>query len=263
MPEVEKVVEKVEDEQNQYSETELKAMEEGWIPPDRFDKDEQGKEFISAEKYLENGSFFKKINALKQEVESTKKTLANINEHHRKVQDHELKKMQHEYEERISALKAEKIKALDEGDSQRVVDIDEQILNTARPQVPAPVNSDAVLSEWKRENTWYEKDEFLADEADILASQYAHRGIPLEAALVKIKNHLTTKFPERFENKQRSAAPAVEGGGSPKPATSQNVSAKNLSTEERQVYDDFKRMGIFKTDAEEKKYLQDVIKLRG
>ena len=69
----------------EYSDVEKEAMESGWIPPDRFDKAGKDKDFISAEKYVENGSFFKKINAQKKEIDDLRSTVTGITEHNKKV----------------------------------------------------------------------------------------------------------------------------------------------------------------------------------
>lgn len=244
----------------EYTEVEQKAMEEGWIPPDRFDSEEQGKEFISAEKYLENGTFFKKINAQKEQIESLQQTVSQINEHNRKVRERELQKMQSEYESKIDALKAEKIAALDEGDSRRVVEIDDEIRRTPVPQIE-PTTDNATLKRWKKDNSWYDTDKFLGMEADMMATQLARQQVPLDDALKQIKEHLTIKYPERFENKQRKAAPTVEGG-SKKPTPKGAISVKDLDPQEREVFNNWERQGVFKDDAARQAYLKQVVELR-
>lgn len=247
-----------EQEQPEYSETELQAMDEGWIPPDRFNPEEQGKDFVSAEKFLENGSFFKKIKSLKTEVDGLKTTISKINDHNRKVAEREQQKLAQEYEAQIARLKAEKVQALEEGDHRRVVEIDDQMRQTPEPKTPEPEVS-PVYENWIKENDWYNKDDFLSDEADVLASEYKRRNLPPEVALPRITEHLMAKYPEKF--KKTPAHPSVEGGGH-KPRSTKGISEKDLTSDEMQVFRNLNVSNYFKSDADKKQYIKDVIALR-
>jgi len=169
-----------------------------------------------------------------------------------------------EHKTMIAALKAEKVKALDEGDSQRVVEIDEQLL-TAPPQQDMPVHdnaeADRMINGWKEQNTWYQKDSGLTRHADMMSRDLAARGIPLEVALQTIEAEVKDLFPHKFQNKQREAPPSVEGGGTPQ-SKSGKVSEKSLRPAELAVYRDLGLDKVLTTDAKKQEYFKNVIESR-
>lgn len=260
MSELREAVEKAQD--RQYSEVEKQAMDKGWNPdPSQLP---EGKRFVSAEEFIERGSFFEKIESLNKEIEGYRNSVDEMKSHYEKVAKRDAQKAREEYENKLASLKAEKKEALDQGDSQRVVDIDDEISRVRPPENPNINEANKLIAKWKSENKWYDEDAFLGDEADILFSEYARRGIPLETALSRATNHLSTKYPDKFSNKKREEPPAVEGATPPKPA-SKSASEKDLTAEEREVYRNMERLGLFKDDkdgSKRKQYLRDVIELR-
>jgi len=245
----------------EYTEIEQEAIEEGWIPPDRFEKAGKDTDFKTAEQFMENSSFFRKIKDQRKQIEDLQSTVAGITDHQNKVAKRDLADQKSKYEETISELKAQKVQALDEGDHKQVVDIDEKIRKTQEP-VAAPQNNTAIIDTWKAKNSWYESNEFLGMEADILSSEYANRGEPLESALTKIEAHLKRKYPAEFENKNRNKAPNVEGGSNLPANKGKIASDKDLTPDEKTVYAKFNRMGVFEDDKARKQYFAQVIKLR-
>ena len=142
--------------------------------------------------------------------------------------------------------------------------IDRELRTTEKPE-PVVDPNEGVFQDWVKKNEWYEKDDFLGVEADLLAQQYARQGVPLGDALGKIEVHLKRKYPESFENTQRKAAPTVEGGGNPAPRSSKMKSEKDLTPEESTVLKKFERNGMFKDDKDgsaKAAYIKDVIKIR-
>jgi len=245
----------------QYTEVEQQALDEGWIPEERFDES-SGKKFVSAEKYLENGSFFKKINEQKKEIDGLKKTVEQINAHNQKVAEAERKKLAKEYEGRIAQLEAQKIEALDEGDHAKVVQIDKELRDTDAPPL---VNEEflVALNNFKKNNDWYEKDDEMQDYADMIGLGYntKHPDASPEKIFEHVIKETKARFPSKFENPARSQPPSVEGDTPPKPA-SKTISVKDLTKDEKEVFANFDRMGVFKTEADKKKYLSEVVEYR-
>lgn len=260
MSEVDLKAEVEKAQEHKYNETEVQAMEEGWIPPERAGELPEGKKHLSAEEYLERGTFFKKIDTLKKKVEDQDKTINHLASHYEKVVESERAKVQREMKAEIERLKAEKIEALDQGNSARVVEIDEEI-QEVRQVSREPQAEHPVFAKWKQENEWYLKDEFLHDEAEILGSEYARKRIPIDQALSKITNHLKTKYPDRFDNPERKLPPSVEGG-TPPPPKGKTITEKDLTREEREVFKNFERNGVIKTDADRARYFKQVMDLR-
>ena len=239
----------------EYTDVEKQAMEDGWIPPERADELPEGKKHLSAEEYLERGTFFKKIDTLKKKVEDQDKTISNLASHYEKVVENERVKAQREMESQIAKLKAEKVEALDQGDSARVVEIDDQMQQIR--QAPQPQGEHPALKAWKKENPWYGDDEFLSIEADMMGTELGRRQVPIEVALPKIEQHLKAKSPERFQTPDRDKPPTVEGA-TPPSKPSKSFGEKDLTQEEREVYKNFERNGVIKSDADRKRYFEQV-----
>lgn len=263
------VEEGLDNQEPEFTEVEKKAMEEGWIPPSRFDSEEQGKEFISAEKFLENGSFFKKINDQKSKIEQLENSINQLNAHYQKVAENERKKAQAEYKEEIERLKAEKVKALEDGDSQRVVDIDEELRVKKEPENGNP-EFEKFFKDWSEKNKWYDEDQAMRDYADMLGDGYAarHQDTPYQQIFDYVTEEVKQRYPEKFKNKQREKAPAVEG--SPSNNVSEQSKGKNagdptikdLTSDERTIFRNFERMNIFKSEKDKIKYIKEVVELR-
>jgi len=239
------------------TEVELEQMEEGWIPPEREDQ-LNGKKFLTAEEYKERGKFFKKIDSQQKVIDRLENSISHINEHNQRTHERELKKQRAEYEQTIEQLKQEKIAALDEGDSKRVVEIDEAMRKAEMPEPPPPQKAIAPeFEQWKQENQWYDTDKELREYADMIGDGYMVRNPngSLKALYQFAENEVKARFPDKFENKQRQSAPSVEGGGSP--VTKKTTS--KLTAEEQAMMDDLGVAGYLKTDADKQKYIKDVI----
>ena len=233
---------------------EAEAM--GWIPPERAGKLPEGKKFKGPQEYMQANPLYRKM----KEMEST---MGQLNSHYQKVSETEQKKAAQQYEATIAQLKADKVQALDEANHTKVVEIDEQIRTTEKPVEEKTVNGEAIIADWVNNgNEWYEKDSFLKVEAEKTAqAMYSDKlyGIPL---LDAVKDHLKEAYPQRFGNPNRQKAAAVDSGNAAPKSSGSKVSVKDLTRDERDVYENFKRMNVFKTDAEVKKYLAEVIESR-
>ena len=231
------------------------AEAEGW----QADFDGENKK--SAKEFLHDGSFFKKIDELKQENKQVKDTMAQMSGHYEKVMASERKKSEAEYERRIEDLKAEKIEALDEGDNKRVVDIDEQIRTTEKP-VEQPAQN-VEFDSWSKDNDWYNTNTFLRVEADKIGEAYYQSGLRGRQLYDSIGEHVKELHPDKFTNSKRAKAPKVEGGDhTPTEPTKGKIAEKDLTANEREVYRNFKHLNIFKDKNDEQKYLRQVVEVR-
>jgi len=231
------------------------AEAEGW------QADFEGENKKSAKEFLHDGSFFKKIDELKVENKQLKDSMGQLTGHYEKVMATELKKSEAEYSRRIDELKAAKIEALDEGDNKRVVDIDEEIRTTEKPTAE-PMNNEA-FDQWVNDNPWYGKDMTLQVEADRYGELYYGKGLRGRELYDAVGSHVQEIYPDKFTNSKRSKAPAVEGGSnSPTDKPKGKVAEKDLTSDERQVFNNFKHMKIFKNKDDEQKYMREVIEVR-
>ena len=81
----------------QYTEVELKAIDQGWVPKDKFEGGED--DFIDAKEFLRRGELFAKIDTQKRELSSVnkelhavKKALGALKEHYGKGKLNKLKR---------------------------------------------------------------------------------------------------------------------------------------------------------------------------
>jgi len=230
--------------------SEAEAM--GWIPPERAKKLPEGKEYVGPVEYMERNPLYRQMKELKS-------SFAQLNSHYQKVSEVEHKKAEKEFNEKIASLKAEKVKALDEADHSRVVEIDEEIRTTEKPTEEKADNT--VFNEWVKENKWYEDDSFLRVEAtkvgEILYSDKLYGAELLDA----VKDHLKQAYPDKFSNPAREKPSAVEGGTT-KPTRSKKATVESLTADERTIYNNFERMGVFSDEGSAEKYIKEVIALR-
>lgn len=256
------IAQELQADEPEYTESELKAIDEGWNP----DKSKlpEGTKFYNAEEYLDRGTFFRKIDDLKNRNERLEAQFGHLSDNYQKANERELKKAEAEHKAVIKALKAEKVEALNEGDHQRVVDIDEQMQQTIEPQAPAPASDpvgDETFTDWKTDNPWYETDKVLKKQADIMSDSYRGTGTPFETVLSEITADLKDLYPHKFENPRRKAVGSVEAGGSPQ-SRAGKLSEKSLTKEELSMYRDLGMDEVLKTDAQKKEYFQNTIDAR-
>jgi len=233
------------------------AEAQGWSSEYEGDNKKTASEFIH------DGKFFKEIGELKSKNKKLSQSFDQLTTHYEKVRANDLRKAETDYQEKIEQLKSEKVQALDEGDNRRVVEIDEQLRTTEKPVVDNinPVNAD--FDNWVKTNGWYDDSEFLRVEADSIGQQYYDQGKRGTQLFTAIEKHIKRKYPNDFENENRSRPASVEGGtnGNPK-STSGKAAIKDLTRQEREVFERFKSNGIFKTDESIQTYLNQVMEVR-
>lgn len=230
----------------------LEAESMGWIPPERATKLREGKKFIAPKEFMERNPLYSKMKNLESTMES-------LNSHHQRVLENDRKKAEKKYQEDITALKAEKIEAIKEGDGERVVQIEEAIEKTEKPQE----ESDPVFDTWVKDNDWYEKDSFLSVEADMVAEKYLAKGLRGRKLLDAMTTHIKSLHKDKFEPEKRERPAAVEGdtrGGNR--STKKSYTEKDLLPDEREVFKNFERMNVFGDDKAKTKYFKDVVELR-
>jgi len=163
--EVEDVVEDVVDEAQTPSDDEKQqAMSMGWSEKDKWRGPED--EWVDAHEFIERG---KKINPilrknnerLNKEINSLRERLDTQSQTFQEFLERDRKKMQKEADQRIKSLLLEKRDAINDGDGDKVIQIEEQI-EDARSSVPdepaqSPNKADPIFEVWVEENPWLQK----------------------------------------------------------------------------------------------------------
>lgn len=221
-------------QERQYSDAEQRAMAQGWVPEDQYSG--TGK-WRSAEDFLDRGEFFQKIDELNRRNRSVETALLETKQHLKRVRETEFKRA-------LQTLKNEKKEALDVGDTERVVELDEEIAQTkniaahelrqmdAAPVQEAPPNPHFV--QWVNQNGWYQSDRVMKAAADTIADELVYNGErnPTKV-LAEVRKRIEKEFPHKFTNPNRSKPGTVEAGG--RASSGSRSDSFQLTAEETQV----------------------------
>lgn len=224
------------------------ARKMGWKPEDEYDG-EPGK-WIPAEEYVARAPIFEKNRKLTRKIKDLESSVSALKQHYERVEELA-------YNRAVSDLKAQKIKALEEGDHAAVVDIDDKIIELKKPKAPQ-VTSNPDFDVWVERNPWYEVDEELKEYADFVGSRYASQnpGALPEQVYRHAESTVRARFPEKFRNPNKSRPAAVEGV-SRSSSKSSKPSWNDLPDHFQQVGNKFVRQGVMTRD----QYIDDLIKL--
>lgn len=243
------------EEPKQLTAAEEKAMEQGWVPQDEWEGDPE--QWRPAKEFLDRGELFKKIEDQNRTIKEFKRALEDLKGHHAKTRDTE-------YKRALDTLKAQKVQAIEEGDAQSVVKIDDQIdlvkeeqrklaAQAAEPAVPE-LNPEFVA--WTERNSWYERDTNMKIFADALGQRLAAAGKTPAAVLAEVEKQVREEFPHKFKNPNRDKPGSVEGSTNKGGKANSDVV---LSDDERRVMQRFVRTGVMT----EKEYLAELKRIKG
>ena len=248
----------VKQEPVQLTAIEEKAASQGWRPKDEWDGDPD--EWVPAREFVRVGELFKKIDDQNRTIKEFKKTLEQFSKHHADVR-------KVEYERALADLRAVKKEAIQEGDADLLLDVDERIAlvreaqkEATKPvQIPdAPAADNPLFRNWVARNGWYQTNPAMRAYADRLGNELgAKRDTSPTELLARIEQEVKKEFAHKFNNPNRDKAGAVEGStnrGSTKKDTFQ------LDATERQAMQKFVKLIPGMT---EEKYIADLKKIKG
>ena len=239
-----------------------KAMQMGWKPEAEWEGDPE--DWVDAKEFIGRQKIYDRLSDANKRVKMVEKTLNEFKTHHENV-------AKTEYERALKTLKLERIKALEAGDSETLMEVEDRIddvkdkIREAK-QAPKTAEPDPefqrVYADWSAKNTWYATDPGLRKEADILGYAYVQMNGPgdsPEVVLKYIEKEIRQRHPNKFTNQQRNLPNMVEGGdGDVKKSTSTRKIDIQLSEDEERAMKKFVRLGVM-TEA---KYKEDLKKMR-
>lgn len=245
----------VDKQEVKLSPIEEKAMAEGWVPQDQWDGDPD--QWRPAKEFLDRGELFKKIEDQNRTIKEFKRALDDMKQHHSKVREVE-------YQRALQALKNQKREALEQGDADAVIRLDDQIdlvkeeqtkLRT-QPQVEN-VEVNPELAAWIDKNKWYETDRAMKAYADELGRELALRGGRQPSDILReVERLVKEEFPHKFRNPNRDRPGAVEGSSG---KGSKSKDDFVLSDEEKRIMERFVRTGALTKE----QYIADLKATRG
>ncbi len=245
----------IEQQENapELSPIELKAIEAGWVPETDWEGDPE--QWRPAKEFLDRGELFKKIEDQNRTIKEVRRALDDLKSHHSKTRETE-------YARALQALKAQKKAALEDGDADSVIDIDDKIDLVKQEQsnlvkeVPSSPEIDPQFTEWVGKNKWYDTSQPMRAYADALGRDLAFKGLSPREVLKEVEQKVKEEFPHKFKNPNRELPSAVEGSTN---KGSKGVASFTLSDEERRVMQRFVRTGVMS----EKEYTDELKRVKG
>lgn len=228
--------------EQQYSEAEIRAMEQGWKPQEEWEGDPD--EWVSAAEFNRRGQLFGKINSQKQELREMRNAMKRM--HEMMVANNE-----NAYKNALAELKAQRQQALENGDTDLVLQLDNQVDYTTqamkqttqemRKSFQAPEEVPEFFQEWKENNAWYGSDKKKTALADAVAAelvqQYQQQGkqIDREQLLNEVAKEVRTTFGNTNNaTKLKNKSPDVMGSRPPSNA-SRGKGISSLEPFEQQI----------------------------
>lgn len=259
----EEVIEQVESEEAGESQVEKvietdpieeRAAAMGW----QKDFDGNPDDFIDAKEFIRRKPLFDKIEGQKRELKEVQKALKLLQTHHENVKVVE-------YQRAIEALKVEKKQALERGDADRLIEIDDRIADykaeekAAKVAANKPQEVDPKFVAWVDQNRWYANDGELrsvADEVGLAHSRANPHKTP-EEVLEYVVSRVKKLYPDKFRNTNKDRPSTVEGSSTTTPTRKQ--ADFELTDEERKAMNTFIRAGAMTKE----QYILDVKRMRG
>jgi hypothetical protein len=230
---------------------EERAAAMGW------NKDFEGEpeDFIDAKEFIRRKPLFDKIDSQKRELKETQKAVKLLQEHNAKI-------AKAEYARAVADLKAEKKVALENGDADRLIEIDDQIadLKAEEKAVKPQPTIDPRFVEWTQTNTWYTKDAELREVADEVGMSHSrsHPEKSPDEILDYVVERVKKLYPEKFRNVNKDRPSTVEGSSTTTPSRKQTTEFV-LSEDERRAMNTFIRAGALTKE----QYIEQIKQVRG
>lgn len=247
--------------QTQVDPFESQAREQGWVPKEEW----TGEEHLwrPAKEFVERGELFNTIHELRSENKKIREALSFLNDHHKKVKETEFNRA-------LSVLKDEKKKALEEGDADKLLQVEDamDLVKQQRANQQAQESQQSakqsgpteVFLAWKGKNGWYQKDKEMTDFADEVGLGYFQRNPGCTET--QVYDYVAKRVKQAFSDKFKGTAPktpAVEGATGTRVASQSNDDRFELSDDEKRVMNTFVRQGIMTKE----QYIAELKKVKG
>jgi hypothetical protein len=196
-----------------------KAEKMGWTPKDQFRGDPA--KWRPADEFVERGESM--IPLLKAQSKRQEREIADLKAGMKELAEYHTKTEQRAYAKALQDLREQRAAAIAAGDGAAFDKVDGEIdklkkdLEKVTPAQQNQNDDDPVFQEWLSRNKWAEDEEMqLVGEAiakSLMKKGEKATGLDL---LELVTKEVKRRYPEKFENPRRNAAPSVEGGAGPR-----------------------------------------------
>jgi len=233
----EEVIEITEEpEESELSDIEQEAVNLGWVADGV-----EGKRNLSAEEFVDRQRLYEDIRGLKKQNRKLQDGLTAMKDFQATIRSNERERV-------IAELNTAKKTALEQEDYNAVVAIDDKIAKQRVPEVP---QSNEAFESWIDDNDWYHQNDEMKQYADMIGTGYFQQNPrkDMNDVYKYVTEEVKKRFPDSFENRERSKPNSVEGAGKGRAKTSKRHSAKDLPEDARQIMKTIVRTGTM-TEAE-------------
>lgn len=247
------------------SEAEQRALNYGWKPKEEWHGPED--QWVTAEEFNRRSKLFHQINSQRGEISELKNALKRM--HSMMVKNNETA-----YQNAINELQTQRHTALQQGDTETVVQIENQVnqMNTAMRQSTQEMNDSFHLPDvpefflhWREQNPWYGSDKEKTAYADaiagVLAQDYQQKGMAInkEDLLNQVANKVMTTFGGPRAKAVNKKSPEVLSAQSASPRSTGGKGINSLEPSEQQIA----RTIMHATGMSEKEYMKQYRELGG
>ena len=207
------------------------ATKQGWDPNGELG----ALEFLSKGSHFRDG-LHKDISELKEE---NSKLYGVVAEH-----IHNTKTEKHE--EAKDTIQAQIRVAAEEGNTDLVISLSEQLSKQVAPEKPADPRN-AYIDGWVDDNKWFNEEPEMGDEAKALYLMYEGKGeTDPKVILPKVQAKIEERYPTHFNpiNPNRDKGSVVEGGSNKRTDSSKGLKRADLTEVEGLHFDQFIKGGL-------------------
>lgn len=247
----------IEGEVKPVSKWETQARASGWVPLEDWEGDPE--DHVDAREYVKRGELFHRISNQSSEIKDLKRAISGLMDHHKKVKENEFTRA-------LEYLKQQKKTALEEGDADRLLAVDEAIDTLKQEKQQETKDNVSSASKqptpffvgWVKQNQWYISDPELrafADDVGIGAFQRVQGQIDEQELYQLVKTRVMKAYPEKFKTKPNTS-PVDGGTGTLRKPRTDNY---QLSAEEEKVMKTFVRQGVMTKE----EYINELKQING
>lgn len=245
--------------QDSVSDIEKEALENGWIPEDRYHGPPE--KWVDAETFVRRGREILPIvqGSLKKERERTRRLEAELAEVRQTQQEwmaFKKKELEQQLEGRLAELKAARKDAVETGNGEQLNAIDDELyeLRQAKSQQqpaqkPIP-QVDPAFIEWveRSENRWYKEDARARMMADMIGLQlFKTQGLQGEALYDAVATEMRKTYAPLQQQQRRTPVDSGRSGGT---TPRRKVTYESLPADYKEAVDRMMRQGMIKSHDE-------------
>lgn len=237
----------------QPTDAEIEAQEMGWRPKSEWKGADE--DFVSAKEFVRRKSFYDRISSQSKELKELRATLDGIKEHHKNLETYTRKQV-------LEELKGAKKQALIDGDPDKVIEVDEAIVQFKMEEEKAQAEEKAAKAQssglhpdfvaWKAKNKWYDSDPDMQEYANTLGAGYKNRRpeVTPDQVLAYVEKEVKARYKDKFENTNRSRAATVESSTAGAGSASKDKVKYDPSDDERRIAKKYVKQGLYASESE-------------